>query len=128
MRRIRVQNAGRSASRPDVVGSGGPEDDPVPIGPNAIGWAARALRHSEMPPEEIGAVLGADSPEPVRRYMELHRERLEERLAHQLRALTGLERLLVQAILAPRESPTDTRTAIHELEGDDHACLPPEPR
>lgn len=128
MRRARVQDAGRTASPPDVVGSRGPGDEPVPIGPDAIAWAARALRHSKMPPEEIGVVLGADSPELVRRYMELHRERLEERLGDQLRALTGLERFLVQAILAPRESPADTPTAIHELEGDDHACLPPEPR
>jgi hypothetical protein len=103
MRRVLVQEADRPASRPDVVGSGGPGDEPVPIGRDAIAWVARALRHSEMPPEEIGAVLGASSPELVRRHMELHRERLEERLADQLRALTGLERSLVQAILAARE-------------------------
>ena len=119
--------AGRTASRPDVVGSGGPGGEPIPLGPDAIAWAARALRHNDLPPEEIGAVLGAEKPELVRRYMELHRERLEERLADQLRALANLERFLVEAMFDPPEGTEGTRTAIHELEGDDPAGLPPDP-
>jgi hypothetical protein len=91
--------AGRTASRLDIARPVGPGDDPIPMGRDAFDWAARALRRDEMPPEEIGAVLGAGNPELVRRYMELHRERLEERLLDRLRALADLERLLVQAIL-----------------------------
>jgi hypothetical protein len=43
---------------------------------------------------------GADNPELVRRYMELHRERLQEQLVDRLRALAGLERFLLHAILS----------------------------
>ena len=43
--------------------------------------AAGTLRRNRMPRAEIRAVLGAEDPEIVRRYLELHRERLEEQLA-----------------------------------------------
>lgn len=56
---------------------------------------ARALRGLEMPAQEIAAALQAGRPETFRRYMELHRERLEERLAVKVRALADLEQLLV---------------------------------
>jgi hypothetical protein len=55
---------------------------------------ARALRRHEMPTEEILAILETEDPGVVHRYIELHRERLEERLAEQLRALEDVERLL----------------------------------
>ena len=51
-----------------------------------------------MPPEEIDAILGADDPEVIRRYLELHRERLEERLADQRRTIGRL----IQVITSPR--------------------------
>ena len=54
--------------------------------------ARRILRRQGMPSEEIRAVLGAEDPEVVRRYLELHRERMEERLAEELRAVASLER------------------------------------
>jgi hypothetical protein len=44
-----------------------------------------------MPSGEVDSVLNADDPIVVRRYFELHRERLEERLAFQLRALRLIE-------------------------------------
>lgn len=114
--------AGRRSFRaPTSRESEGPQDEPIPTGRDAIAWAARALRRYEMPPDEISAVLGANTPELVGRYMELHRERLEERLADRLRALTGLERLVVQAIFASPESTADTRTAIREREGENDA-------
>ncbi len=55
---------------------------------------ARALRRHQMPTEEILAVLGTEDPAVVHRYIELHRERLEERLAQQLRELTEVEHVL----------------------------------
>lgn len=64
-------------------------------GPHA--WAASTLTRQEMPSEEIRAVLAAHDPETVRRYLELHRERLEERLAEQRRTLADLERFLTEA-------------------------------
>ena len=69
---------------------------PVEEGSSSTGCLAiaRALRRHEMPTEEILAVLGTEDPGVVHRYMELHRERLEERLAEQLRALAAVERLL----------------------------------
>jgi hypothetical protein len=55
---------------------------------------ARALRRHDMPLEEIVAVLETEDPGVVHRYLELHRERLEERLADQLRALAEVEHVL----------------------------------
>ena len=62
-----------------------------------ISWIAAALREHEMPAEEVGVVVGADDPEIVRRYFELHRERLQERLADRLVVLADLERRLTDA-------------------------------
>jgi len=44
-----------------------------------------------MPAAELQAILRSDDPVIVRRYLELHRERLEERLAEQVRTLERLE-------------------------------------
>jgi DNA-binding transcriptional MerR regulator len=71
------------------------------LGPEAswrLALATPALRDQGMPPEEIDAILGADDPEVVRRYLELHRERLEERLADQRRTIGRL----IQVIDLPR--------------------------
>jgi hypothetical protein len=61
-----------------------------------------------MPPEEIRAVLSADDPEIVRRFLELHRERLEEEVAEQRRTLAWLERSLTEEILERDRSDRDT--------------------
>jgi len=61
-------------------------------------WAAEALRAQRMPAAEIGAVLEAEDPEEIRRRLELHGERLQERLVDQLRALARVERLLTEAL------------------------------
>jgi hypothetical protein len=47
-----------------------------------------------MPEDEIRTIVTTAEPELVRRYLELHRERLEERLAAQRRTLASVERLL----------------------------------
>ena len=100
-----------------------------PIGRDAIARAARTLRRHQMPPEEISAVLDSDDPELVRRYMELHREWLEERLADELRTLTGLERFLVQAIDSRGEGPdrrsgNDPRAVLRRAGGVDRERHP----
>jgi DNA-binding transcriptional MerR regulator len=53
--------------------------------------AARALRRQRMPLEEIRAMLAADDPMVVHRYLELHRERLDEWVADQRRNLASIE-------------------------------------
>ncbi len=69
---------------------------PVEGGSSSTGRLAiaRALRRHEMPTEEIVAILETEDPGVVHRYIELHRERLQERLAEQLRALADVERRL----------------------------------
>ena len=57
-------------------------------------WAAEALRAQRMPAAEIGAVLEAEDAEEIRRRLQLHGERLQERLVDQLRTLARVERLL----------------------------------
>ena len=52
------------------------------------------LREQGMPAAELQTILRSDDPVIVRRYLELHRERLEERLAEQVRTLERLERQL----------------------------------
>jgi hypothetical protein len=65
----------------------------------SMAWAVEALRLSGMPAEEIRAVLSADDPVTVRRFLELHRERLEEGVTEQRRRLASLERFLIEAIV-----------------------------
>jgi DNA-binding transcriptional MerR regulator len=48
------------------------------------------LREQGMPAAELQSILRSDDPVIVRRYLELHRERLEERLAEQVRTLERL--------------------------------------
>jgi hypothetical protein len=58
-------------------------------------WAAGLLRDQLMPAQEIEALLEAGDPAQIRRRLELHAERLQERLVDQLRTLSRLERELV---------------------------------
>ena len=64
-------------------------------------WAERVLACQGMPSGEISAVLATDEPEMVRRYLELHRERLEERLADRFRELDTVEAQLLAAHPTP---------------------------
>lgn len=69
----------------------------------SIAWAVGTLHDHEMPADEIRAVLAAEDPEVVRRYLELHQERLQERVAKQRRTLASVERSLTAAILERRQ-------------------------
>jgi len=69
-----------------------------PKGRDALVSAIEVLRDLDMPPDEVDAVVAADQPVIVHRYMELHRERLEERLADQVRTLERVKRILTPAI------------------------------
>lgn len=63
------------------------------------------LRDLDMPPDEVDAVVAADQPVIVHRYLELHRERLQERLADQVRMLEHLEGVLSQELLEAPPRP-----------------------
>jgi hypothetical protein len=52
------------------------------------------LRNVGLPGPEIDEILRTDDPRLIHRYLELHRERLEERLAEQRAVLGGIEALL----------------------------------
>jgi hypothetical protein len=62
--------------------------------------AVGALRRNRMPRAEIRAVLAADDPEIVRRYLELHRERLEEQLEDRRRSLDDVACSLTEHLRA----------------------------
>lgn len=84
---------------------------PTPGDP--IARATRTLREQGMPLEEVEAVLEVQEPQVLRRYMELHEERLEERLAADRRALAGVERSLALAIVERADHPAGRER--HEL-------------
>jgi hypothetical protein len=75
-----------------------------------------------MPTMDIGRVLMTEDAEIIRRHMELHRERLEERLADERAITERIEMLLVDAIgrrKRPRssgavDSRSDTRSPIRD--------------
>jgi hypothetical protein len=68
-----------------------------PNGPASLAWAEMVLRDQEMPPEEVRVVVTTADPEVVRRYLELHMERLEEWLIAQRRSVATVERILAGA-------------------------------
>jgi hypothetical protein len=90
---VRVTNvAGISGRRPDTDSP--PMDGRKPRASGSIAWAISTLRDQGMPSEEIAMILGTAEPLMVHRYLELHRERLEEQLGEQRRTLGRLEELL----------------------------------
>ena len=70
--------------------------------------AIRVLIDQGMPWTEIGSILGSDGPELVRHTLELHRERLEERLAEQRAELDRIEPLLLEALVGASSFPDAT--------------------
>ena len=72
--------------------------------PELRGPLGGTLVEQGMPVEEVRSVLDADDPAIVRRHLELHRERLAERLDDQLRAVDRLERCLFEDGTDPRRA------------------------
>jgi hypothetical protein len=74
------------------------------------------LHELDMPPEDVRALVAAGDPVVVHRYIELHGERLAERLADRLQTLVRLERTLNDAILdqgpASRRPPQSEMTSL----------------
>jgi len=88
-------------------------------GRDALVSAIEVLRDLDMPPDEVDAVVSADQPVIVHRYMELHRERLEERLADQVRTLESVKRILTPAtprppsVLQPERPSSEGGQSVH---------------
>jgi DNA-binding transcriptional MerR regulator len=78
-------------------------------------WVLKTLRRQGMPLAEIRAVLSADDPTVVRRHLELHRERMEERLREQTALLASVGSTLTDAIAgrSPRPSRSGSSSATH---------------
>ena len=72
----------------------------------SIGWAIAELTDQGMPPDEIGLVLEAD-PDVIHRYLELHREWLEERLADRRHSLVFIEQFLAARWEDPAAHPPE---------------------
>ena len=71
-----------------------------PVGEDDLLSAVHELQRLGMPPTEIHTVLVTDDPNVVRRLLELHRERLQERLADDVARVGRIEASLSEAIRA----------------------------
>jgi hypothetical protein len=65
---------------------------------NPMAWVADTLLQQGMPSYEFRSMLRADDFETVRRYLELHRERLGEQLTDHLRAVDRVERVVARRL------------------------------
>jgi hypothetical protein len=63
-----------------------------------------------MPALERRAVLGTDDPRTIRRCMDLHRERLEERLMDQRAVVERIEVVLTETIRTRSSEKSATRS------------------
>jgi len=92
-----ARRAKRARSLEPVMGSTGSGNELSPEASWRLALATPALMDQGMPAEEIDAILGAGDPEVVRRHLELHEERLEERFADQRRTIGHLMQVITPA-------------------------------
>jgi hypothetical protein len=79
-------------------------------GSRGVAWAECVLREQEMPVDELRIVLSNADRELVRRYLDLHLERLDERLASQKRRIEAVGRILAGP-RGRRAAPLEVRPA-----------------
>jgi hypothetical protein len=68
-----------------------------PVHWDRVLWAAYALRAHGMAQGEVHSLLATDDPRLIRRHLDLHRERLEERFADHRELMNSIEGLLLEA-------------------------------
>jgi catechol 2,3-dioxygenase-like lactoylglutathione lyase family enzyme len=85
---VDVQRLGRQPLRPGENGA-----QPAVT----VAWAETVLRDQEMPPDDLLVVPTSTDRDLARRHLELHLERLEERLTTQRREVEAVERILSEA-------------------------------
>ena len=105
-----ARRARKTRSHRPAMEAKGSRDELDPATSWRLALATPVLMDQGMPPEEIDAILGADDPEVVRRYLELHEERLEERLAEQRRSIDRLMQVITPATGVRRPSAGRKRT------------------
>lgn len=107
-----LERFGEQASdRTDRYGRMPPED----VDAHQQAGAIQILDASGMPRDEVRAVVTANDPSIIHRYIELHAERLAERLADQVQTLGRLERTLSQSILDRRSASPSSRWSSQEV-------------
>jgi len=99
-----VRRARKTRSLKAATGAKGSRNELSPEASWRLALATPTLMDQGMPAEEVDAILGADDPEIVRRHLELHEERLEERFADQRRTIGQLMQLITPASRARRPS------------------------
>jgi hypothetical protein len=99
-----VKRASKTRSLKAPMEAKGSRNELSPEASWRLALATPALMDQGMPPEEIEAILGAHDPEVVRRHLELHEERLEERFADQRRTIGRLMQVITPASGARRPS------------------------
>ena len=99
-----ARRARKTRSHRPAMEAKGSRDEFDPEASWRLALATQVLRDQGMPPEEIDAILGADDPWVIRKYLELHEERLEERLADQRRSIGRLMQVITPATGVRRPS------------------------
>ena len=63
----------------------------------SVAWAESVLREQGMPAEELRIVVASGDAQTDRRHLELHLERLEERLIGQRPHVASAQRILTES-------------------------------
>jgi hypothetical protein len=66
-----------------------------------MAWAETLLREQDMPANELRVVLTSSDRELIRHHLELHLERLEERLVSQKQDVEAIGRILEGRLAGP---------------------------
>jgi hypothetical protein len=69
-----------------------------------IAWAETMLREQDMPADELRVVLTSSDRESIRHRLELHLERLEERLVSQKQDVEAIGRILGRRLAGPPDA------------------------
>jgi hypothetical protein len=75
-----------------------------------IAWAETLLREQDMPADELRVVLTSSDRELIRRRLELHLERLDERLVSQKQDVEAIGRILGGRLAGPPDVRSARRT------------------
>jgi hypothetical protein len=75
-----------------------------------VAWAETVLREQDMPADELRVVLTSSDRELIRHHLELHLERLDERLVSQKQDVEAIGRILGGRLAAPPVVPSARRT------------------
>jgi hypothetical protein len=71
--------------------------DPGRARSRGVAWAERVLREQDMPADELRVVLTSEDGDLVRRYLDLHLERLDEWVVSQRRRVELVGLILTEA-------------------------------